>query len=212
MNTKPNKKSISLLIMFCIIIVCIVTCFVSVTYSLFGDVVTGDSGNITIATLDTDVTTSLNLGILEPSKEYKSDALTTTIKNVGNSREIFIKVKVEASIADSANANFSDKIVPIYDTTKWAVGGADNNEYYYLGIVKDINQDSTNCSVVFNTGFRTSNDFTNNDAGDNVTIRFTVYAIQAQYHAVEADTEVWWNDNTPSAFKTYYNSVKDTYK
>lgn len=212
MDAKPNKKSISLLIMFCIIIVCIVACFVSITYSLFGDMVTGDSGNITIATLDTDITTSLNLGILEPAKEYKSNALTTTIKNIGNSREIFIKVKVEASPTDEANTSFSDKITPIYDTTKWAVGGANNNEYYYLGVVKDINQDSANCSVVFNTGFKTNNNFTNDDAGNHVTIKITVYAIQAQYHAVEADTVVWWNDNTPSAFKTYYNGVKDTYK
>lgn len=212
MNTKPNKKSIVLLVAFCAIVLCIVSGFVAVTYSLFGDAVSGDSGNITIATLNTNVTTSLNLGILEPAKEYTDSKFTTTIKNVGNSREIFVRVKVEASLSDGANTDFGDKIAPIFDSTKWAVGGANNNEYFYLGAISDQNQNSSNCSVVFNTGFKTNNNFTNNDAGYNVTIKFTVYAIQAQYGAVEADTDGWWNNNTPSAFKTYYNSVKNTYK
>lgn len=212
MNTKPNKKSIVLLVMFCAIVVCVVTSFMSITHSLFGDVGTGDSENITIASLNTNITTSLNLGVVEPAKEYTSTSLKTTIKNSGNSREIFIRVKVESSLSDTANTSFNDKISPIYDTTKWAVGGANNNEYFYLGVVKDQNQDSSNCTVVFNTGFKTSNNFTNVDAGKGVTIKITVYAIQAQYRAVEADTAGWWNTNTPSAFKTYYNGVKDTYK
>lgn len=212
MNTKPNKKSIVLLIAFCAIVLCIVSGFVAVTYSLFGDVATGNSGNITVATIDTNVTTSLNLGVLEPSKQYTDSKFTTTIKNSGNSREIFVRVKVEACLSDTANTNFGDKILPLYDSTKWAVGGANNNEYFYLGVIKDQDQDSSNCTAVFNTGFETQNNFTNSDAGYNVTIKFTVYAIQAQYGAVEADTDGWWNDNTPSAFKTYYNSVKNTYK
>lgn len=204
MFNESNKKSIALLVMFCAIIVCVITCFVSVTYSLFGDIATKNSGNITIATLDTEVTSSLNLGVIEPSKEYTGSSYTTTIKNVGNSREIFLRVKVESTLGD--------KIVPIYDTTKWTVGGANNNEYFYLGVVKDNSQDSSNYSVVFNTGFKTLNTFSNSDAGKDVSIKLTVYAIQAQYHAVEADTTGWWNGNTPSAFKTYYNGVKDTYK
>lgn len=197
MNTKQSVKLKIMLVAFCVLIVCIVTSFVSVTHSIFGDVASGTSGDIVVATLGLDINSSLNnLGTLEPSKTYQGDNYKTTITNSGDSGDIFIKVKFENTLDGTSG----DKLAVIFDQTKWAVGGENNNEYYYLDVL------SVNSTVTFNTGFKTSNTYTNTDAGTEVTVKFTVSAIQAQYRAVEADDPNWWNDNTPASFKTVYNN------
>lgn len=205
MKQQVNKKSMILMTMFCTVVLAIVCCFISVTHTFFGDVKSGNSGNIVIATLDFNATCPIKLGIVEPNTTYEGADYQTTITNTGNSRYIFVRVKVESSL--------DEKLVPIYDTDKWARGGANNNEYYYLGALNSKDGTSgTAESVVFNTGFKTLNTFTNADAGKSVNVRLTVYALQAQYYAFEDTSNGWKTSYTPSAFITYYNSVKDTFK
>ena len=199
MEHTSNKKRITLLVGFVAIVLAIMSLFITVTYSLFGDEISAGSGDIEIATLDFEVTSTMSFpSAILPNTEYTGSSYSNTIKNTGNSREIFIRVKLDTSL--------SGYIEPIYDTTKWAKGGQHGNEYYYLGVL------SEDASVTFNSGFRTLNNFTNDIAGDDFNIRLTVYALQAQYRAFDDTSNGWKTDYTPAAFTTYYNSVKDTYK
>lgn len=211
MKQKVSKKAIVLMTMFCAVVLAIVSCFISVTHTFFGDVQSG-SGNIVIATLDFNSTCPIDLGILEPNTTYNSDEnndYKTTIINSGDSRHIFVKVKFESTL--------NEKLEPIYDTSKWAKGGKDNNEYYYLGALNSKSSNTSAESVVFNTGFRTLNTFTNADAGKRVTVKLTVYALQAQYYAFK-DVSNGWYTYAPRAFIVYYQGedgkggVQDTFK
>ena len=173
MNNQNSKtKQMTLLIGFIAIVLAIVSLFITVTYSIFGDVKENSTGNIEIATLDFEVTSTMAFpSTILPNTTYSGSSYSNIIKNTGNSREIFIRVKLDSSL--------TGYIEPIYDTTKWALGGQYNNEYYYLGVL------SEGQSVTFNTGFKTLNNFTNDIAGDALNLRLTVYALQAQYHAFE---------------------------
>lgn len=196
---KANKKQIALLVGFVAVILAVMSLFITVTYSLFGDVKSGNSGNIEIATLDFEVTSKMAFpSTILPNTEYTGSDYSNVIENTGNSREIFIRVKLDSSL--------TGYIEPIYDTSKWAKGGQYSNEYYYLGVL------SEGQSVTFNTGFRTLNNFTNDIAGNTLNVRLTVYALQAQYRAFEDTSNGWKTNYTPTAFTNYYNSVKDTYK
>ncbi len=198
-NQMSKKKRYTLLFAFVAVVLAVMSLFITVTYSMFGDVKSGDSGNIEIATLDFEVTSTMAFpSTILPNTQYTGADYSNAIKNTGNSREIFVRVKLDSSL--------TGYIEPIYDTSKWAVGGQYKNEYYYLGVLAEGQ------SVTFNTGFRTLNNFTNDIAGNTFNVRLTVYALQAQYRAFEDTNNGWKNTYTPSAFTTYYNSVKDTYK
>ena len=199
MNQISKKKQIPLLIGFVALVLAIISCFISITYSIFGDVKSDSTGNIEIATLDFEVTSTMAFpSTILPNTSYTGAEYSNSITNTGNSREIFIRVKLDSSL--------TGYIEPIYDTTKWALGGQYNNEYYYLGALSEGD------TVTFNTGFRTLNNFTNEIAGNTMNIRLTVYALQAQYRAFEDTSNGWYTTYTPNEFVTYYNSVKDTFK
>ena len=186
-NKKFNKPLIIITTAFVMVFLFVLG--FAITYAAYGGIATGSIDPVIIASIDVDVTYTLDFDdVVLPNTTYTGSNYTLAIKNSGNSGPIYIKVKV-----DNVHAENMDYLLA--SESLWAKGGENNNEYYYLST---LNSGSTQS---FLAGVKTLNNFTNEIAGQTLDIKFTVYAIQSQYGAVKEDSS-WWT-YAPSAFKTF---------
>lgn len=128
--------------------------------------------------------------VLSPNTTYTGTDYTLTITNKSTSGDIYLYVYVEAS----------DIIKPVPKSNLW-LGGDTNDTKGYFFYKGKVTQNTT---LTFCDAFRTL-DFGNPDAGQSVTLKVTVGAVQAQAGAckalIQGGVEGW--ANAPSAFKTF---------
>lgn len=98
----------------------------------------------------------------------KNSGSTTTVDNLD-----LLNLYFDGNLTNDTSYSTSSKMKWFYNI--------DDDYYYYLWGVYDVN-------VMFNKGYKTSNTMTNEVAGADVTITFTIDAIQRQYDA--SDT-IW---------------------
>lgn len=211
-NTNKKEFQIIGILFLCLMFIAIMS---SITVAWFMDESETSNGepNITlIGDLELDVTTNFKFSnlALAPDTIYTTDQdgndIATYLKTSANhdidgayarvryeTTRKLVGATTEIDNLDILNLYFVDNLTTstTYDNSsknKWVYNNVDKY-YYYLGGIYDTN-------IMFNRGYRTSNTMINEVADANVSITFTVDAIQRQYGASDA---VW--TTSPQVFK-----------
>lgn len=202
-----NKRKIYIVASLVLITIALLSLISSFTFSWLMDESTSTNGepNVSfVGDLELDVTTNFKFKNLAfaPDTVYTTDQdlqnIATYIKT-NDSHDIdgaYVRIRFETTRKNSGSTTTVDNLDLLnlyfdgnltndtsYSTSskkKWFYN-IDDNYYYYLWGVYDVN-------VMFNKGYKTSNTMTNEVAGADVTITFTIDAIQRQYDA--SDT-IW---------------------
>lgn len=202
-----NKRKIYIIASLVLITIALLSLISSFTFSWLMDESTSTNGepNVSfVGDLELNVTTNFKFKNLAfaPDTVYTTDQdlqdIATYIKT-NDSHDIdgaYVRIRFETTRKNSGATTTVDNLDLLnlyfdgnltndtsYSTSskkKWFYN-IDDDYYYYLWGVYDVN-------VMFNKGYKTSNTMTNEVAGADVTITFTIDAIQRQYDA--SDT-VW---------------------
>lgn len=202
-----------------LMILCIVLILLAYNFTLswFMDESTTSSNpsNTVVGTIDMELTTNFDFYnlVLAPDTIYTTDQdgqdigtyIRTADSSAGGDHDVGgVYVRIKPTITkkgvdcDEFSLYFSsDRITTSSpsstytdnDSNMWVYNASDGY-YYYLGVVGSTN-------VPFNTGYKTNNSFTNAIAGDEVNIRFEIYAIQRPYGAYKTWT------SAPTLFSTF---------
>lgn len=183
-NRKSNKVYI---VTFIVAVFFALALGFGINFALLGTYDSSMSDNIYISEIGVSVTHNIDFDdVILPSQTYSGENYALSVTNSGTSGAIYLKITYTSA--------HSQYVTPVLsDASKWAVGGANNNVYYYLGTL------DKDASVSFLNGFLTTA-FGTEISGQSYTATFKVDAIQAQHNAVQNDTN--WTTNAPAQFKT----------